>query len=93
MNRTLIHFSFHVGNPEGIHQLLVLFSDRGTPKSVRYMNAYSGHTYKFTKAVSYEFYMLSFVSLKLRLGWLVQIRQNPRQNAARGAKFQQRGGY
>ncbi|KAL4947882.1 catalase-like domain-containing protein [Aspergillus filifer] len=25
-------------------------SDRGTPRSVRHMNAYSGHTYKFTKA-------------------------------------------
>ncbi|CAI7594200.1 unnamed protein product [Penicillium pancosmium] len=42
-------WDFHVGNPEGIHQLLVLFSDRGTPKSVRYMSSYSGHTYKFTK--------------------------------------------
>ncbi|GKZ43759.1 hypothetical protein AbraIFM66951_005235 [Aspergillus brasiliensis] len=42
-------WDFHVGNPEGIHQLLILFSDRGTPKSVRYMNSYSGHTYKFTK--------------------------------------------
>lgn len=47
----LIEGSFHVGNPEGIHQLLVLFSDRGTPKSVRFMNSYSGHTYKFTKEV------------------------------------------
>ena len=43
--------SFHVGNPEGIHELLHLFSDRGTPKSIRHMNAYSGHTYKFTKEV------------------------------------------
>ncbi|CAG8902110.1 unnamed protein product [Penicillium egyptiacum] len=43
-------WDFHVGNPEGIHQLMILFSDRGTPKSVRHMNAYSGHTYKFTKA-------------------------------------------
>lgn len=42
-------WDFHVGNPEGIHQLLVFFSDRGTPKSVRFMNSYSGHTYKFTK--------------------------------------------
>lgn len=47
----LIEGSFHVGNPEGIHQLLVLFSDRGTPKSPRFMNSYSGHTYKFTKDV------------------------------------------
>ncbi len=29
---------------------MFLFSDRGTPKSVRYVNGYSGHTYKLTKA-------------------------------------------
>jgi catalase len=28
-----------------------LFSDRGTPKSIRTLNSYSGHTYKFTKEV------------------------------------------
>jgi catalase len=43
-------WDFHVGNPEGIHQLLILFSDRGTPQSIRFLNSYSGHTYKFTKA-------------------------------------------
>ncbi|KAK9241930.1 catalase core domain-containing protein [Lipomyces tetrasporus] len=41
-------WDFHVGNPEGIHELMHLFSDRGTPASLRHMNAYSGHTYKFT---------------------------------------------
>ncbi|KAK9233866.1 catalase-domain-containing protein, partial [Lipomyces kononenkoae] len=41
-------WDFHVGNPEGIHQIMHLFSDRGTPASLRHMNAYSGHTYKFT---------------------------------------------
>ncbi|EAW08966.1 catalase [Aspergillus clavatus NRRL 1] len=41
--------SFHTGSPESIHQLMVLFSDRGTPASLRKMNAYSGHTYKLTK--------------------------------------------
>ena len=41
-----------MGNPEGIHQLLVLFSDRGTPQSIRFLNSYSGQTYKFTKEVS-----------------------------------------
>ncbi|KAL4798414.1 catalase-like domain-containing protein [Aspergillus venezuelensis] len=30
--RDPIKFPFHVGNPEGIHQLMVLFSDRGTPR-------------------------------------------------------------
>ncbi|KAJ5104757.1 hypothetical protein NUU61_002104, partial [Penicillium alfredii] len=46
---TLQFWDFHVGNPEGMHELLHLFSDRGTPKSIRHMNAYSGHTYKFTQ--------------------------------------------
>ncbi|PYI09600.1 putative catalase [Aspergillus sclerotiicarbonarius CBS 121057] len=42
-------WDFHTANPEGIHQIMHLFSDRGTPASLRHMNAYSGHTYKFTK--------------------------------------------
>jgi catalase len=31
--------------PESVHQVTVLFSDRGTPKSYRHMNGYSGHTF------------------------------------------------
>ncbi|RMJ24035.1 Catalase [Aspergillus sp. HF37] len=46
---TNMFWDFHVGNPEGIHELLHYFSDRGTPASLRKMNAYSSHTYKFTK--------------------------------------------
>jgi len=34
---------------EAVHQVMHLFSDRGTPYSYRHMNGYSGHTYKFTK--------------------------------------------
>uniref|UniRef100_A0A0B7KRB5 Catalase core domain-containing protein n=2 Tax=Bionectria ochroleuca TaxID=29856 RepID=A0A0B7KRB5_BIOOC len=49
INQSLIWASFHVGNPEGIHELMHLFSDRGTPASLRMMPAFSGHTYKFTK--------------------------------------------
>ncbi len=33
--------------PESIHQVTVLFSDRGTPRSYRHMNGYSGHTFKW----------------------------------------------
>ena len=39
----------HVNAPESVHALMFLFSDRGTPASLRNINAYSGHTYKFTK--------------------------------------------
>ncbi|KAK4233203.1 catalase core domain-containing protein, partial [Achaetomium macrosporum] len=40
---------FHTQNQEGIHALMLLFSDRGTPKSTRHTDGYSGHTYKLTK--------------------------------------------
>ncbi|KAH8653495.1 catalase core domain-containing protein [Xylariales sp. PMI_506] len=54
-------WDFHNNNPEGIHALMLLFSDRGTPKSVRHVNAYTGHTYKFTKEDG------SFVYVKIHL--------------------------
>jgi catalase len=31
--------------PESIHQVTILFSDRGTPRDYRSMNGYSGHSY------------------------------------------------
>lgn len=34
-------------NQESIHQVCILFSDRGTPDGYRFMNGYSGHTYKW----------------------------------------------
>lgn len=33
--------------PESIHQVTILFSDRGTPRSYRNMNGYSGHSFKW----------------------------------------------
>ncbi len=33
--------------PESIHQVTILFSDRGTPKTYRHMNGYSSHTFKW----------------------------------------------
>lgn len=35
-------------NQVAVHQLVQLFSDRGTPASYRHMNGYSGHTYKWS---------------------------------------------
>ncbi|KAI5288106.1 peroxisomal catalase A [Ascosphaera aggregata] len=34
---------------ESAHQVMILFSDRGTPYSYRNMHGYSGHTYKWLK--------------------------------------------
>jgi len=33
--------------PESIHQVTILFSDRGTPKNYRHMNGYGGHAFKW----------------------------------------------
>jgi catalase len=33
--------------PESVHQVTILFSDRGTPDGYRHMNGYSSHTLKF----------------------------------------------
>lgn len=33
--------------PESMHQVTILFSDRGTPATYRHMNGYSSHTYKW----------------------------------------------
>ncbi|RVX74131.1 hypothetical protein B0A52_01963 [Exophiala mesophila] len=42
-------WDFHVNAPESAHLLMFLFGDRGTPASLRNINGYSGHTYKWTK--------------------------------------------
>lgn len=42
-------WDYLVNNQEAVHQLMHLFSDRGTPASYREMNGYSGHTYKWVK--------------------------------------------
>lgn len=36
--------------PESIHQVTILFSDRGTPATYRNMNGYSSHTFKWYNA-------------------------------------------
>jgi catalase len=37
-------------SPESLHQVTILFSDRGLPKSYRHMNGYGSHTYSFINA-------------------------------------------
>ncbi|AQS56534.1 catalase [Novibacillus thermophilus] len=37
-------------SPESLHQVTILFSDRGIPKSYRHMNGYGSHTFKWTNA-------------------------------------------
>ncbi|MGH7212424.1 MAG: catalase, partial [Acetobacteraceae bacterium] len=37
-------------SPESLHQVTILMSDRGVPKSFRHMNGYSSHTYALINA-------------------------------------------
>ncbi|KAF9447611.1 heat-induced catalase [Macrolepiota fuliginosa MF-IS2] len=37
-------------NPESIHQIMILFSDRGTPDGFYQQHGYSGHAFKWCKA-------------------------------------------
>ncbi len=43
--------------PESIHQVTILFSDRGTPATYRNMNGYSSHTYKWYNAKGNYFWV------------------------------------
>jgi catalase len=43
--------------PESIHQVTVLFSDRGTPRTLRNMNGYSGHAFMWYNAEGEYFWV------------------------------------
>jgi catalase len=43
--------------PESLHQVTILFSDRGTPLGVPYMNGYGSHTYSFINANDERFWV------------------------------------
>lgn len=40
-------FDFWSHTTDALHQITILFSDRGTPYGYRHMNGYSSHTYKW----------------------------------------------
>jgi catalase len=40
-------WDFWSQTPESIHQVMFLFSSRGTPYGFRHMNGYSSHSYKW----------------------------------------------
>ena len=43
-------------SPESLHQVTILFSDRGTPWGYRHMNGYSSHTFSLINAKNELFY-------------------------------------
>jgi catalase len=44
-------------SPESLHQVTILFSDRGIPKSYRHMNGFGSHTYSFINANGERFWV------------------------------------
>ncbi|NMG05622.1 catalase [Brasilonema sp. UFV-L1] len=52
-----IVWDFFSLSPETIHQVTILYSDRGTPKSYRYMDGFGSHTYKWINAQGEAFWV------------------------------------
>ncbi|MCR9232186.1 MAG: catalase [bacterium] len=44
-------------SPESLHQVTILFSDRGLPTDVRHMNGYGSHTYSFINEKNERFWV------------------------------------
>jgi catalase len=44
-------------SPESLHQVTILFSDRGTPKGFRHMNGYGSHSFSLINANNELFYV------------------------------------
>ncbi len=44
-------------SPESLHQVTILFSDRGLPQGYRFVHGFSSHTYSFINAQNERFWM------------------------------------
>ena len=57
-------------SPESLHQVTILFSDRGLPQSPRFMNGYGSHTYSFINAQNERFWVkFTFKTLQGHKFW------------------------
>jgi catalase len=52
-----MQWDFWTLKPESAHQVAILFSDRGTPRTYRHMNGYSSHTYSWMNAAGERFWV------------------------------------
>ncbi|MGL5337912.1 MAG: catalase, partial [Aeromonas veronii] len=50
-------WDFWSRHPESLHQVTILFSDRGIPKSLREMNGYGSHTFSFINDANERFWV------------------------------------
>jgi catalase len=54
-------------SPESLHQVTILFSDRGTPDGYRHMNGFSSHTYSLINDKNELFYVKWHFKTKQRI--------------------------
>lgn len=52
-----MQWDFWTLSPETAHQVTILMSDRGIPKSYRHMNGYTSHTYMWVNAAGEKFWV------------------------------------
>jgi catalase len=52
-----MQWDFWTLSPESAHQVTILMSDRGTPRTLRHMNGYSSHTYLWMNANGERFWV------------------------------------
>jgi catalase len=52
-----MQWDFWTLSPETAHQVTILMSDRGTPRTLRHMNGYSSHTYSWINAAGERFWV------------------------------------
>ncbi len=57
LRNTTAMWDFWSLSPESLHQITILFSDRGLPKSYRHLNGYGSHTYSFINAADERFWV------------------------------------
>ncbi len=57
MRSTTAMWDFWSLSPESLHQVTILFSDRGLPQGYRFVNGFSSHTYSFINAANERFWI------------------------------------
>jgi catalase len=55
--RDFAQWDFWSQVPEALHQVTILFSDRGIPMGIPFMNGYGSHTYSFINAKNERFWV------------------------------------
>lgn len=57
LRSTTAMWDFWSLSPESLHQVTILFSDRGLPRSYRHVNGYGSHTYSLINAQNERFWV------------------------------------